>query len=352
MPSKKRTANGRRGGKTAIAKNSAPKKAPVKKPVAKKAAAKKAAPKKAPAKKPVAKKASPAKKTPTKGAPAKKASANDALVQRWRAFEALLQKRGLGWAVHRAPAALRFARSRDTARGAKVADLLPADYRAFVAAVGYPVFGFGYYDSAGLSFLPPEGIEHLSPMVFDAEGNEPKPSKTGPIECFGAFFAGFELSDIEGFAFARSEGGDIVVFGVEGAMLSEELGPFTPWMHERIAEWEKAVKKLSDAEIRALETENDGEDDPHRVIDYSLDKSYDVAPYSAEDLRLHWVEDQASDPYGYGLIDDDGAWRIPMAKRWLSVKPFRNGIAEVIEKNAKDGYSGPWTKIRIDGKPA
>lgn len=273
------------------------------------------------------------------------------LVERWRAFEKLVGQRKLDWALHYAPPALRFARDTDNPRGAAVAQLLPDDYRGFVEEVGYPIFGLSYYDSAGISFLPPSGMEHLSLMVFDSEGNEPKRSATGPTSCFGAFFAGYELSDVEGFAFAPNDAGELVVWSVEGAMLRDELGAFTTWMGDLIAQLERQVKALTAERIRSLEGENAGEDDPHRVIDYSLEKSYDVAPYSKSDLRLHWVEDQSSDPYRYGLIEDDGRWIIPMSKRWLAVKPFRRGTAEVILKGAADGYSGPWTRIGLDGVP-
>ena len=78
------------------------------------------------------------------------------IAARWREFENTLHAKGLDWGLHHAPAQLRHARSTGHPRGARVEHLLPADYRAFVSEVGYPVVGFRYYDRAGISFLPPE----------------------------------------------------------------------------------------------------------------------------------------------------------------------------------------------------
>ncbi|MFE7046676.1 hypothetical protein ACFU9X_47220 [Streptomyces atratus] len=90
-------------------------------------------------------------------------------VSRWREFEAALEAKGLGWALEYAPADLREARSAHNPYGARLDHLLPADYRAFVKEVGYPVLGFKYYDWHGRSFLPPEPMAVLSPMVYDPD---------------------------------------------------------------------------------------------------------------------------------------------------------------------------------------
>ncbi|GGK98649.1 hypothetical protein Ppa06_66870 [Planomonospora parontospora subsp. parontospora] len=75
------------------------------------------------------------------------------IIGRWRAFEKTLRDREFDWGSHFAPAQLRYARSAEHPRGAGVDHLLPADYRAFVSEVGYPVIGFGYYDRDGISFF-------------------------------------------------------------------------------------------------------------------------------------------------------------------------------------------------------
>jgi hypothetical protein len=284
-----------------------------------------------------------------------------AVVERWREFERLVQEKGLGWALHYAPRTLRFVRYNPHPHGGDFAHLLPADYVAFVDTVGYPIFGTEYYDREGISFLPPEGIAQISVgvgiamlSVGVAFEQLPKASKAGPTKCPAAFFAGDDFSDIEGFAFAPGYGGDNVVWLVEGGILREECGAIDAWMLETIDHLEKRVIGLSDAAIAGLETDNDGEDDPHRVIDYSLDQTYDGPPYSPGDLRLHWVrEGVSSPPYDprYGLIDDSGTWLIPMGETFRHVRPFRDGIAEVVLNTAGSTYGGPWTKIRVDGTP-
>ena len=66
------------------------------------------------------------------------------LIGRWRRFEATLHEKGLGWGLHYAPRHLRWARRKAHPHGGELAHLLPEDYRAFVAEVGYPVVGFHY----------------------------------------------------------------------------------------------------------------------------------------------------------------------------------------------------------------
>ena len=108
-------------------------------------------------------------------------------IDRWREFEAWLRARGLEWTVNYAPADLRWARSARHPLGSRYEHLLPADYRAFVAAVGYPVFSH-YQD--GFAFLPPEPMAVLSPGVWDPQIDDdlPEPTDTGPATCHRAFY--------------------------------------------------------------------------------------------------------------------------------------------------------------------
>ncbi|HEV2638764.1 MAG TPA: hypothetical protein VGX23_26690 [Actinocrinis sp.] len=71
----------------------------------------------------------------------------------------------------------------------------------------------------------------------------------------------------------------------------------------------------------------------------------------ADYLDLEWVEEQSGSPYSYGLIDtQDGRWRIPLGKQFISVRPFRGGVAEVIPNTAGSNYSGPWRRIDASGR--
>lgn len=268
-------------------------------------------------------------------------------IERWRTFESRMKERGLGFGLHYAPPHLRHARTLDAPRGATLDHLLPDDYRAFVAEVGYPMIGFHYYDRTGFSFLPPSAMAVHSVLLPTPDDEWPKPSKDSPVECFFAFFAAYDLSDVEGYAFGPSEeNGSVVVWLVERGGPSEEVGPFSEWL---IGELDRIEKQMEGEDPSTLEKKCDGETDPHRLIDYSLNKTYDVAPYSATDSTLHWVESQNSDPYRYGLIDDDGRWRIPMGDRFKVVRPLRDGVAEVILNEEGATYAGPWKKIREDG---
>jgi len=275
------------------------------------------------------------------------------LAAQWRDLELLLEQRGLGWAVHRAPPTLRVARSADHPFGARWSHLVPDDYRAFVAAVGYPVLGFRYYCRDGFSFLPPEHIGAISVNLPDPDETFPTPVNGAPTECRHAFFAGYELSDIEGWSFGPGSDGALAVWLVEGGMPREECGTFSEWLTAEIARLRSLVERFSEAEIKEL-CDEEREEDPHRVIDYSLDKRYDVPAYSAEDLALHWVESQDGTPYSYGLVHDQRGWVIPMSKRFESVRPFRDGVAEVVPyipwpSGPMPAGKGEWRRLRADG---
>jgi hypothetical protein len=102
-------------------------------------------------------------------------------------------------------------------RGAVVEPLLPDAYRRFVAEVGYPVIGFGYGDRDGLTFLLPSPREVTSIALEDAQRGLPEDAAEAPVRCRFAFFAGWALSDLEGFAFGAAGAGEPVVWRVEGA---------------------------------------------------------------------------------------------------------------------------------------
>ncbi|MBP6842017.1 MAG: hypothetical protein KA190_32270 [Kofleriaceae bacterium] len=282
------------------------------------------------------------------GSRSKKAPTIDALITRWKAFEALVARKKLSWAYHHAPPWLRHARLREHPRGVRLDLVLPAAYTRFVSEIGYPCFGTGYYDSAGLSFLPPEPMAVVSAMLADPEGELPRATPRGPTPCRYAFFAGYELSDVEGFALGP-DGDQVGVWLVERGMAREFVGSFEAWLAGTLDAWEARVKALRPADVRALEAENDGEDDPHRLIDYALGGSWRLRRYAPADLALSWVEDQAGDPYRYGLIDAEGRWLIPMGRRFRSVTPFRKGLAKVILNDKRSSYEGPWVTIRPDG---
>ncbi|MGW2084803.1 hypothetical protein [Streptomyces sp. NPDC001880] len=263
-------------------------------------------------------------------------------VARWREFEKSLHSKGLAWALEYAPADLRWARSADHPHGARVEHLLPVDYLAFVAEAGYPVLGFDYYDRKGMSFLPPDPMAVLSTTVYDDDHGFPTGTGSGPTVCRHAFFAGYDLSDVSGYALAEDG-----VWLIEGSAVVEHMGSFTEWLPSALGELERRIAEPGCGEGVAPGRAAD----PHRLFDYSLESgAADRLPYSTPDLELSWVEDQSGTSYAYGLIDAGGRWRIPMGERFLGVRPFRDGVAEVIENAGDSSYSGPWTRIDTEGR--
>jgi hypothetical protein len=276
----------------------------------------------------------------------------------WRGLERAAGDRGLEWGVNYAPAQLRYARTADHPHGARLEHLLPADYRAFVAELGYPVVGFKYYDRRGISFLPPEAMACISVNLPDPDDEWPEAVEGEPTVCRHAFFAGNDLSDIEGYSFGpSSDGNGLVVWLVEGGMPREECGTFSEWLEAEVARLTQHVSTFEPApreQTGADETgadEGDGEEyDPHRLLDYSLYGDYSQAPYTAADLALTWVEsDTGSYSNSYGLIDATGTWLIPISEEIREVRPFRDGVAEVVLNKVEPGHGVFWSKIRTDG---
>ncbi|MEU4507611.1 hypothetical protein [Streptomyces sp. NPDC024089] len=199
-----------------------------------------------------------------------------------------MEAKGLGCALEYAPAELRWARSADHPYGARLDHLLPADYRAFVKEVGYPVLGFKYYDWHGRSFLPPEPMAVLSPMVYDPSSGLPREAEGEPTTCRHAFFAGYDLSDVHGFALAEDG-----VWVIENSVVVEHVGSFTEWLQGELSELERHIADPGSGE----DTDPDDAGDPHRLFEYSLEHDLsDRSPYSAADLELSWVENQAGSP--------------------------------------------------------
>lgn len=261
----------------------------------------------------------------------------------WRELERVVEERKLDWGLDYAPAQLRYARSSRHAYGARLNHLLPDDYQAFVAEVGYPVVGFEYYDRRGITFLPPEAMAYISVDLPDLDDQWPEAEEGGPTVCRHAFFAGTDLSDIEGYSFGpASTGTDLVVWEVDRGMPTQELGTFTEWMTARIA------RLTEHATTFEPEPDDDQEADPHRLYSYALLQDYDRGPYTPADLELTWVR-SAQSSQSYGLIDANGTWLIPISSQFREVKPFRDGIAEVV---LADAARGTWTRIRTDGSIA
>ncbi|MBL8922701.1 MAG: hypothetical protein JNJ54_27885 [Myxococcaceae bacterium] len=250
-------------------------------------------------------------------------------IRAWTSLERRLSSLGLSWAFHRLPKHLQVARSPDFPHGVEVEHLLPDDYRAFVAQVGYPVVGFSYYCRVGLSFLPPAHLETCSAMVATRDQKLLPPSRRRRPRASAAFFAGIDLSDLVGWSFAPDDpSGALHVWVTDGA-ITRPVGSFDAWaaaQAERIEAWARA---RTAAQRRALEQENEGEDDPHRALDYALDRSEPHERATARDRTLHWVCDESKTPYRYSVIDDDGTWHLRPARPFDSVGPFVRGTARV-----------------------
>jgi hypothetical protein len=182
-------------------------------------------------------------------------------VTRWKRFEESMRSNDLGWSIHYAARHLEPLEA--PWEPAQVEHLIPEDFRAFEKEIGYPMVGVRYYCKRGFSILTPAWRAVLANGVF-WDGEEPDPK-----EPYGVLFAGFDLADVEGWAFREGGDGGIEVWSVESSSLDERgAGGFTEWLDQRLAGLEAFVKDPRSA-AELTEGREAGEADPHRLIDYS-----------------------------------------------------------------------------------
>ncbi len=262
------------------------------------------------------------------------------ILKRWASLQTLMKKKGLGWAFHKLDKKLRVARTPEFYKGVVVSHLLPKDYIKFVNRFGYPVIGFSYYCRVGMTFLPPEYMQALSPLVFDRNGNELTPLIESPTQAQYAFFSGQDLAHVRGVAFGRSKNGKISVWSVDGTV-QVELRSFSEWLNIKIDEITDYITSLSKDEIVQLKINDTSEGDPHRALDYAVYDKNNFA-FSKKDLSVYWVEDQSTSPYTYGVVDNKGRWLMPLKNQFFEIAPFRHGRARVETNDGKIiiNYSG------------
>lgn len=189
---------------------------------------------------------------------------SDDAIQRWRRFEADMNAADFGWTINYAAGHL--VPSEPPWPDAEIDALLPEDFLAFTRAVGYPMVGYRYYCRMGFSILTPAWQRCHANSVF-LDGDEPDPS-----DPFGVMFAGQELSDVEGWAFRRTDegrGNGIEVWSVDGNLEARVAGSFTEWLTQQLDAFEAHGRDPDHAaSIRADHAEGH-EPDPHRLVDYS-----------------------------------------------------------------------------------
>lgn len=265
-------------------------------------------------------------------------------LSRWTQFKKFIEAKNLSWALNFAPQLLHWSRNSSYINGIQINHLLPDDYLHFTRKVGFPMFGIHYHDTEGFSMLPPSAIENTSFVFGEENGSWLKVSPGVTPMAQRAFFAGYDLSELSGWAFGR-KGTEIVVHEVRDAIIYSHEGSFSDWLNKRLGIIEEKFSQLSTDEITELRQQSQEEKDPHRLIDYSLEKTPHEHIFTPQDLQVHWVKRESN----FGLIDDSGAWLIPMGNQFLAVKPFIDGTAEVVLNESGNTFKGPWSKIRLDG---
>jgi hypothetical protein len=185
------------------------------------------------------------------------------LVNAWWAFEALLDRLGLGWMLHYAPPELELPELKEFTSTSALS-LLPDDYQFFVREVGYPMVGTKLFCDLAWSFLPPAVIAAHAKLI--------PPSDEERGDATAAFFATyFDIGDMWGYAFLPDDDGRSVVWHcTEGGAPRSALGPFTAWMTEELARLSKWATGLSASDRAELFARADGPDewpdDPHHLI--------------------------------------------------------------------------------------
>jgi len=273
------------------------------------------------------------------------------IATRWHGLVDLAKAHGLERGAYTVPRGLQWARTAAPQYGIELGPA-PASYLALIESVGgCPVFGLSYYDRDGWSFLPPSAQEVLSTNLPTPDDVWPEADDDSVIHCPFVLFAGFDLSDIEGWAFGPDPAsGETIVWVVEGGMPRTPHGPFAAWFSERLDEAQQRISGASEVDIKAWQQELADEDDPHRLIDYSIERQLsDITKRTDTDRALTWLVDTSTSPYRYGLWNTAQArWQIE-PRPMYGVSPFTRGVAEVITGDAGSAYGGPWVRIDPHG---
>ncbi|MCX4247373.1 hypothetical protein [Paraliomyxa miuraensis] len=273
------------------------------------------------------------------------------IAAKWQALVDLAATKGLERGAYTVPRGLQWARKASPQHEIQLRPP-PASYVALLEAIGgCPVFGLCYYDRDGWSFLSPSAQEVLSTDLPTPDDVWPEADDAGVIRCPFVFFAGVELSDIEGWAFGPDPArGDTIVWEVEGGMPRTPAGPFEAWFDQRLDEALDRIGSAGEAELSGWREALAKEDDPHRLIDYSIERRLgDIDQRTDVDRALVWVVDPSTRPYCYGLWDtQQSRWRIE-PRPMYRVSPFTRGVAEVIFGEEGSSYGGPWVRIDPQG---
>jgi hypothetical protein len=178
------------------------------------------------------------------------------LARKFRALEAVLHERGLGWAIHYAPRRASWPDGRVPARGKTAAAHLPASYQAVVSEIGYPMIGIDLYDDTAWSFLPPSLMAGSSCELRGQRDEEP--SK----HCLQAFFAATnDVRDVTGYTFVEGE-----VYAIRDGVLGRRLGSFDAWFTKELTRLGAWARKLTPKQVSKLEAADSSGGDPHGLL--------------------------------------------------------------------------------------
>ena len=138
---------------------------------------------------------------------------------------------------------------------------------SFVATHGYPCVALPYLDELPeelvdqldrleFTFLPPLAMRQVNRAVghpgrrWDEVRRE---RERGAYRWEYAFFAGWDLSDVNGWAFGPAfDGSEPVVWLVEDSLPEEELSPFPQWLRDRFIDLEDVLSGLAAGDRRLL----------------------------------------------------------------------------------------------------
>jgi hypothetical protein len=183
------------------------------------------------------------------------AKQHPSLVSEWQGLVKQAKAAGLGKRIASVPpAAKRYTGARKAdPKPAQLARFLPAAFTEFTAAVGYPMIDLGR--GARWAMLPPTAMCQVT-GAMGSPGQEFALARTarekGTYVWPFAFFAGYDLSDVNGWCFASPKDEDpanreAVVWAVEDSLPREEVGPFEAWLRGEI----KRATKIVGAKAKA-----------------------------------------------------------------------------------------------------
>ncbi|MCP3100544.1 leucine-rich repeat domain-containing protein [Myxococcus sp. K15C18031901] len=168
------------------------------------------------------------------------------------------------------------------------APLLPPEYVELVTALGYRWLST---TASTLCLLPPRWRLGVSQQVGvpDRDWRDVRAEREAGTHAYGfVMFAAHDIEDLHGFAFGKSADGEaLVVWEVEDSLPVSELGPFSTWLSETLAEVSAALEGVEEGDSPVEPPDLEGASLPINAKGKDPAAVFDAFPRDSKELLFN-----------------------------------------------------------------